>query len=351
MNKLLRLVPALLLVPALQAGDGFENGANPNGLNFGSTSADILETSGGNPGGWLHNDFLDTFAPILRSGPGSAYAGDYRAMGVTGLTVDAQTISNNFGAMGFEFSLLLRDTKGTADVNDDDYAYFVGPQVPQPGQGWVSYDFEIPSASTDPVPAGWSGGWVGDAENFRPGVDWNDVVQSVDQIEVWWLNPAFFAILQTWDVGVDNVCLESGGPITTNYCGPAAPNSTGMGAAISGFGSTFAADNNVTLTASQLPPNQFGYFLNSQTQGFVQGVPNSQGNLCLGGNIGRYRDDVLNSGPAGSFSLTLDLTQTPTNTGVTAILAGETWNFQAWFRDANPNPTSNFTDAMSVDFL
>lgn len=116
----------------------------------------------------------------------------------------------DFGAGGRNFSLLLRDTKGTAsNPDDDDYAYYVGPLVPQVGQGWVSYDFPVPSQSTESVPAGWTGGWAGDAEHFRPGVDWNDVITHADSVEFWWLNPAFFAIFQQWDVGVDNVRVTS----------------------------------------------------------------------------------------------------------------------------------------------
>jgi hypothetical protein len=33
-----------------------------------------------------------------------------------------------------------------------------------------------------------------------------------------------------------------------------------------------------------------------------------------------------------------------------AVLAGETWNFQAWYRDLNPTTTSNFTNAVSIAF-
>ena len=90
-------------------------------------------------------------------------------------------------------------------------------------------------------------------------------------------------------------------------------------------------------------------FLNSMSPGFVI-PPGSQGNLCLGGGIGRYRDDVMSTGPAGSMSLALDLTQTPTPSGRTTAQAGETWYFQAWFRDKNPTQTSNFTDAVAVTF-
>ena len=48
---------------------------------------------------------------------------------------------------------------------------------------------------------------MGDAENFRPGIDWNDVITNVDRVEFWWIHPAYFAIIQGWDVGVDNVSV------------------------------------------------------------------------------------------------------------------------------------------------
>jgi hypothetical protein len=40
----------------------------------------------------------------------------------------------------------------------------------------------------------------------------------------------------------------------------------------------------------------------------------------------------------------------PLGTGPVAILPGETWNFQAWYRDLNPGTTSNFTDGISITF-
>ena len=77
------------------------------------------------------------------------------------------------------------------------------------------------------------------------------------------------------------------GTFGTNYCGPAVANSSGGPAEISGSGSASVANNNLTLEASGMPQNQFGYFLNSQTQANTFPVPNSQGVLCVGGAIGR----------------------------------------------------------------
>lgn len=342
----MKTLPHHLLALAVLAGlaaanDDFENGVNAAGWTFGPPP--VLEPTGGNPGAWLSVAGIDTFAPILRNDPAidSPFNGDYRAMNVTRITIDARTDFASSTAEGREFSLLLRDTKGTDALDDDDFAYYVGPLVPQPGQGWVSFAFDVPSASTDAVPPGWKGGWVGDPENFRPGVEWSDVIQSVDQVEFWWLNPAFFAILQQWDVGVDNVFIEKRDPIGTNLCGPAVPNSSGQSGVIAAFGSDVAADNDVRLEASQLAQDQFGYFLNSMTTG-LSNPPGSQGNLCLGGAIGRYSSNVLQTGATGAMTLQLDLTQTPTPGGKVAIQAGQTWYFQAWFRDKNPTTTSNF---------
>ncbi len=189
--------------------EDFEGGANQAGWAF-ISGGDIIETTGGNPGYWIHQPSYDTFAPILDCmwGNPTPFVGDYRAAGVTTIGIDARTDANDFGTAGFPFAILLRDTNGTPNnVDDDDYAYFVFDQCPMAGEGWVHYDFDIPSQLTDPVPAGWSGGYSGDPENFRPGVDWNDVIVSVDRVEFWWMHPAWMAIFQNWDVGADTISI------------------------------------------------------------------------------------------------------------------------------------------------
>ena len=145
----------------------------------------------------------------------------------------------------------------------------------------------------------------------------------------------------------------SGGGVGTNYCTPGVPNSTGSPGHIRGTGSAVAANNDLTLVAEDLPNNAFGYFLTSRTQGLIPQPGGSLGVLCLGGSIGRYTGpgQIQNSGATGSFDLLLDLTQTPTPTGFVAVVAGETWNYQAWHRDSvGGAAVSNFTDALTVTF-
>lgn len=68
----------------------------------------------------------------------------------------------------------------------------------------------------------------------------------------------------------------------------------------------------------------------------------------MGGTIGRFAQQVQSSGAAGSMAIAVDVTNLPAGLG--AIQPGETWNFQCWFRDANPGATSNFTQGVAVDF-
>ena len=137
------------------------------------------------------------------------------------------------------------------------------------------------------------------------------------------------------------------GTIGTTYCDPANVNSSGMAGVLTATGSETVADNDVLLTATQLPVNQFGFFLNSKSQGAVM-PPGSSGILCLSGAIGRYNAFIQSSGATGEFELQLDLTDTPTPGGHVAIQAGETWYFQSWYRDVGP--TNNFTDGVCITF-
>ncbi|MCP3915756.1 MAG: VCBS repeat-containing protein [bacterium] len=134
----------------------------------------------------------------------------------------------------------------------------------------------------------------------------------------------------------------------TRYCGPAVPNTSGGAARMGATGSAVVADDDLTICASELPLHQFGYFLASQTQDFVAGPGGSAGNLCVGGAIGRFNQQIVSSGASGTISIEVDLAAIPVSPP-RAVLPGETWNFQGWFRDAGA--TSNFTDGLSITFL
>lgn len=139
--------------------------------------------------------------------------------------------------------------------------------------------------------------------------------------------------------------------IGTPYCTPATPNSTGDAGRLSVLGFPGAASQGfVHLAASSLPAGSTGYFLASRLQASVANPGGSQGTLCLGGAIGRFvgPGQVQAADAGGRMALSVDLSSLPQPTGAVAAAAGEAWNFQAWYRDANPGPTSNFSSAVTL---
>ena len=135
------------------------------------------------------------------------------------------------------------------------------------------------------------------------------------------------------------------------YCSPAIVNSSGAPAVLRALGSAVVADDDLTLEASSMPLHTSGYMLASLDEGFAAQPGGSQGNLCLGGTIARFRSQVMSSGAEGRFSIPVDLSSIPI-TPPTAVLPGETWRFQCWFRDqlVFGITSSNFTDAVRVTF-
>ena len=137
-------------------------------------------------------------------------------------------------------------------------------------------------------------------------------------------------------------------PTPTSYC-TAVANSTGLAGVLSVTGSTRIQDDNLTVTASQLPPGQFAFFIVAHNQGFVVGPGGSQGNICLSGALGRYNGQVGQVDSFGTFTRTLSISSVPVNPPI-SVQIGETWNFQAWYRDQNPGTVSNFTQGLAVTF-
>ncbi|MEL6906422.1 MAG: hypothetical protein AAFP22_13500 [Planctomycetota bacterium] len=131
-------------------------------------------------------------------------------------------------------------------------------------------------------------------------------------------------------------------------CGASTPNSTGALGRLAALGSAVADRNNLTLVAGALPAGQTVLFLNARQGGFTPNPGGSAGDLCLGAPLARYSDDLRTSNAAGRARLVLDLSLTPEGDGATAVLAGETWFWQAWHRDTISG--SHLTSAVSVTF-
>lgn len=148
----------------------------------------------------------------------------------------------------------------------------------------------------------------------------------------------------------------------STFCEPAGNNSSGgpVSLASSASGTSPSGQH---LDASGGPDGQFGYFLVGG--GNAGNVPVGDGVLCLQ-QFGRYSPS---EGPAlssiGSFAGGGVFTSINNNGGGTgfdipatlpsaqsgaAIMAGDTWHFQLWYRDVNPTQTSNLSNGETINF-
>jgi FG-GAP repeat len=131
-------------------------------------------------------------------------------------------------------------------------------------------------------------------------------------------------------------------PLGESSC-PGVPNSTGKGSSLTLTGVALAELNGVDATAEDLPPGAPGLLLASPWSGPPITPPGSQGTLCLGGTPKRLAHTTGPASAAGTWSAPLDLPQA----GI-VVQPGDTWHFQLWYRDLNPQPTSNFTNSVGV---
>jgi hypothetical protein len=290
----------------------FTNGTNAGAWTFGN-AADTIESSGGNPGFYLHNPDMDTIAPQPRTGAGvqSAFTGNYRARRVASMEVDLRTLATQFN-FSRQLSLILENDAGTpADPSDDCSVYIVtGELVPQVAEGWKHFVVPVPSQSTT-LPPGWV--VLGNCSG-APDAGWNSVITGVDRVRWFFGDPALFYIFDVWDAGMDNAriveevgsgtCFGDGsnGPCPcANFggAGEGCANSTGAGAEIAAMGSTSVSANDLVLVATQMKPNTLSIAFQGNA---VLAVPQPYGDglRCAGGTLKRL--GIGHNSPAGSAS-------------------------------------------------
>ena len=166
--------------------------------------------------------------------------------------------------------------------------------------------------------------------------------------------PATFPIPNQSTLEVEIVVVPAG-VIGTQICDPAQPNSTGFPAKMWATGSDDIASNDVSLVLGGAPPSGFCLAVASQETNFVPNPSGSEGDLCIASfRMGRYNAQTSVTSPTSGYAVVdLDLAAIPIEPGgMTAALAGETWNWQFWYRDVSAAglATSNFSNAVSVTF-
>ncbi len=188
----------------------FDRTSNEGNWTFGIPPIEVYQQQGGNPGWWLHStceglNCLDTFAPQPRTTPMGAeskFTGDYRDRQVSHVGVDLITVNVDFSADGRPLTVILINDGGNPDDFSNNWgAYFIGSEnVPLQGEGWKSFDFDIPSKATD-LPTGWQ--YIAFGPN-APKPDWNELITDVSQLQFFYGDPELFFIFQQWELGMDN---------------------------------------------------------------------------------------------------------------------------------------------------
>ncbi len=197
---------------------------------------------------------------------------------------------------------------------------FFGAEVLPPGLGYELHLFEIV------VP-----------EDAQPGTVYP--LQFVDTIG----NPPVALVVVVNGQSIDPT-LDHGSitVVSGNYC-QSTVNSTGSAATIGYDGSTSIAANDLVLHAEPVP-NQPGIFFYGPNQ--VQ-LSFGNGFRCVGGQLWRLVPVTFASGNV--LSRVVDYGNLPAGG---QIVAGATWNVQAWFRDPMGGGASfNLSDGLALFFV
>lgn len=131
-------------------------------------------------------------------------------------------------------------------------------------------------------------------------------------------------------------------PAPSNYC-VMSPNSAGPGAFMSFSGHNTISTNDLVLYAFGCPPNKAGLFFYGQNQ---TNVAFGNGRRCVASPF--FRLPLTTTDSFGELQWNLNLNALPAGG---QISSGQTWNFQAWFRDPPAGGAlTNTSDGLNVQW-
>ncbi len=326
--------------------EDFDTGSNDGAWEVWWNAVNSVEPTGGNGGGYLRLDntsgtltcqFVEIFPATWPAG----FSGDWRNLGVDSIGLDVNVGVGPLTGFG-EWTLTIGNDSGTPGTTTDDCLLEYSPPgvIPPATQGaWESFDFPVPTSSSV-LPAGWSfsGPCVG-----GPDAVWNTVIQDVDYVRFKMdYDPTFACQFWSWDMGVDNLRLETS-VLGAPYCagdgtGTGCPcgnlggadegcrNSSGSGALLTAAGSASVGSDDLSLDVTQGPGNVPGVvFLGTTQANGGAGTLFGDGLLCAGGGLQRLGVVFLDGGGAGIWG--------PNLAPQGGWAAGDTRHFQGWFRD------------------
>ncbi len=152
--------------------------------------------------------------------------------------------------------------------------------------------------------------------------------------------PSYFCVADQGDCGCGGDSFIAG-----------CVNSTGLGARLEAEGGSSITSDDVTLAVTQLPANTTVLMLMAMN---TSRLPFGDGRICIAGLSKIFRlPPALNSGPTGSvrggpgYVAVTNTALVPVPGG---IQAGDTWNFQAFYRDVAGCAGFNISNGVSVTF-
>ena len=302
------------------AGTGVWTRVNPNGTasqpedDHTTAGTNCWVTGQGSVGGSLGENDVDNGTTTLESPL-------YDLSGRSGARISYWRWYSNDGNAAVDDSLVVKISNGGAWLTVET----LGPGHPESSGGWYQHtvqvaDFVAPSATVQ-------------LRFIASDLGSGSIVEAaIDDLEV-----------------TDVDCGSCSGTTVTSYC-TSTPNSTGGGALMSFNGTTSIASNDFEVTVTGGVPGAFGLFYYGPGQ---ISAPFGDGVRCVGaGGLGIFRlnpPQVL--GVLGDATRHVDYTQGPPSSGNGAIHAGDTWNFQFWYRDTPAGQSGfNLSDAISVLF-
>lgn len=195
--------------------DSIASGWTANGV-------DTIYEFGGNPDRFLALPYGDFWGVSLSArAPESMVLGDLTKVGPIRLTFDAQIfqahtfLNDNLDMskwpMVFEIITNGNEKAGIPYSS----VYFIKGTWPQIQAGWSTYTFDVPNPSSETLPDGWGGTGDSDPVTGEPmlpvGTTYREVLSHVDEVRVTTFVPGHFYISNFWEVGFDNVRVESTG--------------------------------------------------------------------------------------------------------------------------------------------
>lgn len=214
------LLVSVTTVRATEVVDDFESGENPNNWFWVSGSpGQIIDNGGinpvgGNPGAWFDstNEYLSdhpNFTAVPAPGTPLRAAVESGRLHTVQLdierldTADDSACSRNVPGSG-DFVLRLFDLhtipRGMVEAHTHGVAVPQGFSFP-----WTRVTFTIPSSSTG-TPAGWDF----QAPSDFPDYGWPELMQNVDAISVFVVDPYALTVDGCWWLGADNVRITYG---------------------------------------------------------------------------------------------------------------------------------------------